>query len=213
MKKKNSEILKTLFETYPALQKCEEDITGVFELISQSYKNGGKLLICGNGGSAADCEHISGELLKSFKLKRPISPEKAQALSNYDNGEYMATHLEEGLTAIPLVSFTGLNTAFANDSAADMVYAQLVNVLGRKGDVLLSLSTSGNSTNAVNAIKVAKAQELICVGLSGRSGGLLNKLCDKCVCVPADETYAVQEYHLPVYHALCAMLEEEFFGE
>lgn len=213
MKEKNIQILNTLFETYPKLKECKEDIVKSFEILAECYKNGGKVLICGNGGSAADSEHISGELLKSFKIKRPVPADKAEALKKFDNGEYIAEHLEEGLCALPLISFTSLGTAFANDAAPDLIFAQLVNAMGKEGDVLIGISTSGNSGNVINALKVAKVLGVKTVGLAGAKGGLLADMSDACVKVPAFETYAIQEYHLPVYHALCAMIEEEFYGE
>ena len=213
MKENVKKILDNLYVTYPALKECDNDITNIFTILKNCYENDGKLLICGNGGSSCDCEHISGELLKSFKIKRPLCDRKRKALKQLENGEYIADRLEEGLISIPLVSFTGVNTAFANDAAPELVYAQLVNVMGRKGDVVLGISTSGNSANVVYALNVAKAYGLKTVGLAGRTGGKLKEICDACVCVPAKETFAVQEYHLPVYHALCAMFEEEFFGD
>lgn len=212
MKEQCIKILNDLIDKYPDLSVCKNDISCAFDIICESYNKGGKLLLCGNGGSCADCEHISGELLKSFKLKRPVSDEKAAALKQIDGTDYISTHLEEGLAALPLVSFTSLITAFSNDSSPDMIYAQLVNVLASKGDTLLAISTSGNSKNVGMAVKTANALGVKTVGLSGKDGGVLKKLCDCCITVPADETYLIQEYHLPVYHALCAMLEEEFFG-
>jgi D-sedoheptulose 7-phosphate isomerase len=173
------------------------------------------VLICGNGGSAADSEHIVGELMKGFKLKRPIPQTARAALARLfpEKGADLADHLQGALPAISLTGHPALSSAFANDVRADMVYAQQVYGYGRPGDMLIALSTSGNSTNILNAAKIAKAFGMAVLGMTGQGGGKLSELSDVCIRVPAEETYRVQELKLPVYHALCAMLEEEFFGE
>jgi D-sedoheptulose 7-phosphate isomerase len=212
MKQNSVNILKNLFTKYPVLSTCRDDIFAACELLKKCFSSDGKLLLCGNGGSAADCEHIAGELLKSFKVPRPLTETQKHALSDFDSNSYIANNLQRGLPAIPLTGFMSFNTAFSNDVSPDLVYAQITHVLGRKGDVLIGISTSGNSINVLNALKAAKANGLYCIGLTGESGGQMKELCDICICVPASETYAVQEYHLPVYHAVCAAIEEEFFG-
>ena len=172
-------------------------------------------MTCGNGGSAADAEHIAGELMKSFKRQRPITGEQRAALSAAfpDGGAYLARHLQQGIPCISLVSQVSLMTAFANDVAADMAFAQQVFVYGCPGDVLIGLSTSGNATNVVNACATAKASGVKTIGITGEHGGKLRGICDVTIAVPARETYRVQEYHLPVYHALCAMMEGSIFFE
>ena len=188
-----------LIERHPSLDGCKDDIARALEIMTECYKNGGKLLLCGNGGSAADCEHISGELLKGFLLRR-------------ENEGEVASCLQRGVAAIPLPSFSASLSAFANDVEPSLIYAQLVYALGRQGDVWMGLSTSGNSKNVVEAARVARSMGLVTVGLTGESGGELSSLCDVTVRVPASETYLVQEYHLPVYHAICAEVEQRLFG-
>ncbi|MFS0613434.1 SIS domain-containing protein [Lederbergia ruris] len=205
--------LKKLVSKYPELGGCTSGIEEAFRLLVNSYRQGGKLLLCGNGGSAADCEHIVGELMKGFVLKRPVDEQFRQQLKKVDpsEGEYMADHLQQALPAISLVSHTGLATAFANDIAADMVFAQQVYGYGNKEDIVLGLSTSGNSKNVIKAMQVAKAMGLKTIGLTGESGGKMKEICDVTIQVPWQETLEVQERHLPIYHALCMMLEKEFF--
>lgn len=205
--------LEKLADKYPELTECISDIRRAFELLTQSYQQGGKLLLCGNGGSAADCEHIVGELMKGFTLQRPVDLQFKQQLMDVDpaEGSYMAEHLQQALPAISLVSHSALMTAFANDVAADMVFAQQVYGYGQQGDVVIGLSTSGNSSNVVKALTVAKAMGLKTIGFTGQSGGAMKELCDVSICVPWQETLDIQERHLPIYHALCIMLEKEFF--
>ena len=206
-------VIDSLIETYPVLEVCRKDIYHTFEIFKESYHQQGKILICGNGGSAADCEHIVGELMKGFVSKRPLPAHVRQKFrrSFPEKGDYLADHLQGALPAISLVSQSSLISAFSNDVAADMVYAQQVYGYGRKGDVLVAISTSGNSVNIVNAVQTAKVMELKTIGLTGRKGGQLLDLCDVTIRVPKDITAQVQELHLPVYHALCLLLEEEFF--
>ncbi len=213
MKPTVSTILEELLDRYTQLSVCRAQIQQAFELLKECYQNNHKLLLCGNGGSAADCEHIVGELLKGFRLKRQLPQEHNQRLTDaFDNGEFLADHLQRALPAISLVGQISLNSAFINDVAAELVFAQGVYGLGDAGDVVIGISTSGNSKNVVNAFKVAKAFQMKTIGFTGSLGGEMRSLSDVCLSVPESETYLVQEYHLPVYHALCAMLEEEFFG-
>jgi D-sedoheptulose 7-phosphate isomerase len=205
--------IEQLIFSYPGLDVCVADIKAAFNLLRDCYLHGGKVLTCGNGGSASDAEHIVGELMKGYLLKRPV-PEAMRAKllsSNPENGGYLAEHLQGGLPAISLVSQTSLLSAIANDTAADMVYAQQVYAYGREGDVLIGISTSGNSMNVIRALQVARALGLHTLGLTGRTGGKLKPLCDVCIRVPAQDTALIQERHLPIFHVLCAMLEEEFF--
>ena len=206
--------IEQLIFSYPGLDVCAADIKAAFNVLRDGYLRGRKLLTCGNGGSASDAEHIVGELMKGYLLKRPIPEEMRAKLlsSNPEDGGYLADHLQGGLPAISLVSQTSLISAIANDTAADMVYAQQVYAYGREGDILIGISTSGNSTNVIRAIQVARTLGLHTLGLTGRTGGKLRSLCDVCIRVPANETAFVQERHLPIFHVLCAMLEEEFFG-
>ena len=212
MKETTKEIFEELFERYPALVEVRPSVLNAFEMLKTTYAQGGTLYCAGNGGSSSDCEHIVGELLKSFKKMRAINEEVAGNLSNYgEDGEYLLSKLEGSLPAVSLISQTGILTAFANDKSWDTASAQQLYGLGKKGDCLLVLSTSGNSKNCVYAVLVAKAKGLKTLAFTGESGGKLKGLCDECVCVPETETYKVQELHLPIYHCLCAMLEEEIF--
>jgi len=206
--------IEQLISTYPELNVCAADIQAAFEVLRECYRRGGKLLTCGNGGSAADAEHIVGELMKGYLLKRAVPEEMRRKLisSSAQNGDYLASHLQGGLPAISLVSQTSLLSAIANDTAADMVYAQQVYAYGRKGDTIIGISTSGNAHNVIHAMQVARALGLHTIGLTGPTGGALKSLCEACICVPGDSTPAIQERHLPIFHILCAMLEEEFFG-
>ena len=211
MKETTKNILNELIEKYPVLADCERDIEAAFIRLLHTYQRGNKLLLCGNGGSAADCEHIVGELMKSFKKKRPISTEEKAVLSKTEEGRAIADVLEGGLKAISLTSHLSLSTAFANDKQPLAVFAQQLYVLGDKGDTLLCISTSGNSKNCVYAATVARLKGMSVIALTGEKESALSACSDVCVRVPETETYKVQELHLPVYHALCAMLEEEWF--
>ena len=200
------ETIDELFVRYPQLKGCEGEIAKAFDLLLACYRNGGKVLTCGNGGSAADAEHIVGELLKKFKKHRNISEDVAEKLP-----PELAAKLEGALPAVSLVSMSGILTAFANDVAWETAFAQQVYGLGNPGDVLIALSTSGNSANCVNAALVAKAKGMKVVALTGSDGGKLGTLADAAIKVPEVETYKIQELHLPVYHALCAAIEEVLF--
>ena len=212
MKASTQEIFEELFARYPALAACHADIRAAFDALVAAYRAGGKVLCCGNGGSASDCEHIVGELLKKFKRHREIPADLKERLAAVGaEGEQLAAKLEGSLPAISLVSQSGILTAFANDVGWDEAFAQQVLGLARPGDVLIALSTSGNSRNCVLAATLARALSVRTLAFTGTAGGRLGELCDVTVRVPARETYQVQEFHLPVYHALCAMLEEELF--
>lgn len=202
-----------LYSRYPELAQCRADIDAALEALTEMYHKGGKLLLCGNGGSAADCEHIVGELMKSFILPRPVSAEqRAEMLqqSGPKTGDIF-DKLQRGIPAISLPSQIAVSSAYCNDVDAELVYAQLVFGYGKKGDILLGLSTSGNSRNVAAAAEVARALGLKTIAMTGRSASVLSECCDICIRVPATETYMVQEYHLPVYHFLCAELERILF--
>jgi len=203
----------TLFSNYPQLDDCQGDIISAFELIKECYLSNGLIMTCGNGGSASDAGHIVGELMKGFKLKRPLTAEQEKKLTGFfpEEGKYLSSHLQQAIPAITLTDQTSLSSAFANDVAQDMVFAQQVFGYGKPGDVLIGFSTSGNSPNVVNACKVAKAFGMKTIAMTGDAGGELLKICDITIRVPAHETYRIQEYHLPVYHCICAMLEDYFF--
>jgi D-sedoheptulose 7-phosphate isomerase len=188
------------------LADCQDDIHRIFAAMCHSLRNGGKLLICGNGGSASDAEHWAGELLKGFIHKRPLSPQEKESLP-----AHLRDHLQGSLPVIPLTGFPSLSSAFANDVDPTLTFAQLVWGLGKPGDVLVGISTSGNAKNVCAAFEVAKAKGLVTIGLTGRGGGKLAGLTDFCLKAPASETYQIQEHHLAVYHCLSMMLEEEFF--
>ena len=202
-----------LINRYPKLCVCEKAINDAMDMLVSCFVGGGKLLLCGNGGSCADCEHIAGELMKGFLNKRHLSDDKkAKMLAECPEiTEETLDKLQGGLPAISLPSFTALNTAFANDVDASLVYAQGVYALGRRGDVLIAISTSGNSQSVVEAARVAKAIGVKVIALTGLGGGALGKIADVSICVPETETYKIQELHLPVYHYLCAKAEEHFF--
>lgn len=206
--------LELLISRYPVLEACREDIQKAFDLMRETYEKDGKVLTCGNGGSASDAAHIVGELMKSFTLRRDIGKAREQLFAALpgEDAQYIADHLEGALAAVSLQGELALSTAFSNDVSPEMVYAQQVLGLGRQGDSLIGLSTSGNSKNVVRAVQVAKALGLHTIGMTGCGGGLLKEYCDVCIRVPETETYKIQELHLPVYHTLCLMLESHFFG-
>jgi phosphoheptose isomerase len=209
-----TQVMERLLERYPDLARAAPAVRAAYELLERSYRNGGKLLVCGNGGSAADSEHIVGELMKGFVSRRPVSVEFRLRLAEVSpqHATYLADHLQGALPAIALVSHTALSSAYANDVAADMIYAQQVYGYGQAGDVLLGISTSGNAQNVVHALQVARAMGLATVGLTGKDGGAMASLCDVTICAPGQTTAEIQERHLPIYHALCQMLEEAFFS-
>ena len=196
--------MKELLERYPALNACEEQMNKALELMIDTYKNGGKILICGNGGSASDSAHIVGELMKGFKLLRKVEDERISP----DLREY----LQGALPAISLCSHEGLISAFANDVKPDTVYAQQVYGYAKPEDLVIGLSTSGNSANVVNAIRVANDMGVKTIGMTGAGGGKIADIATVTIKAPATETYKIQEYHLPIYHFLCAETERAFFG-
>lgn len=204
-----------LIERYPVLESVKQSIIDAYLIIEECYENDGKLLIAGNGGSAADSEHIAGELMKRFKIARPVSNEYAKKLIEIDSkrGLELAKNLEKSLMAIPLVAHEALTTAYINDVDGLGVFAQQLMGFGRRGDVFLGISTSGNSKNIMNATVVARASGIKIIGLTGMTGGELAKVADVAIKVPEIETYMIQELHLPVYHCLCLMLEDKFFGK
>jgi len=204
--------LPSLFERYPLLRVCEKDLGAAFDTLAAVYRAGNKLLVCGNGGSAADSEHIVGELMKGFLKRRPISSEDAAKLEAV-GGKEIAGRLEGALAAIALPSQMSLLTATANDSDYDLTFAQQVYGLGRPGDALLAISTSGRSKNVCNAVIVAKAFGLKSIALTGRHGRDLAPLADVAIKVPSDNVAEIQELHLPVYHWLSTELEAEFFPD
>lgn len=206
-------MIEKLTTRYPVLESVKEDIRKAFEILEESYENGGKLLVAGNGGSAADSEHIVGELMKGFVKMRPVSEEFSRALCEADSerGPVLAAKLQGGLPAIALTSHAALSSAFANDVDPNLIYAQQVNGYGKPGDVYLGISTSGNAQNVMYGAVTAKAKGMKVIGLTGKSGGTLAKIADAAIIVPEQETYKIQELHLPIYHTLCLMLEERFY--
>jgi D-sedoheptulose 7-phosphate isomerase len=205
----------TLIERYPSLAACREQIISAYNILEEAYSDGRKLLVAGNGGSASDSEHIVGELMKEFKLKRKIYSAQIERLMQIDSemGTVLAEHLQGSLPAISLVGEPSLTTAFMNDAVPVLIFAQQVNGLGRAGDVFLGISTSGNSKNVLYAAVAAKSKGLKVIGLTGEKENRLMEFADVCIRVPETETYKIQELHLPVYHCLCLMLEERFFGK
>jgi D-sedoheptulose 7-phosphate isomerase len=203
-----------LVRRYPVLEPIKEEIIDAYFLMEGCYENGGKLLIAGNGGSAADSEHIVGELMKRFKIPRPVSRTFAEKLKQVDleRGTTLAKNLECSLMAIPLVAHEALSTAYINDVDGLGVFAQQLFGFGRPGDVFLGISTSGNSKNIMSATVVARAMDIKVIGLTGAKGGELATVADVTVKVPEIETYMIQELHLPIYHCWCLMLEDKFFG-
>ena len=196
-------MLKELLERYPQLIVCEDQIKSAMELISDTYKNGGKILVCGNGGSCSDSEHIVGELMKGFKSLRKVTDSRIP--------EDLRSGLQGALPAISLPSQTGVLSAFINDVDPEMMYAQLVYGYATEKDLLIGLSTSGNSKNVVNAARVAKAVGAKAMAMTGKKESKLSEICDACIRVPETETFKIQELHLPVYHYLCAQIEEDMF--
>lgn len=200
---------------YPVLAVCKNDIEKAAEILIESFENGGKLLVAGNGGSCADSDHISGELLKSFVKKRRSSAELIDSIRkiNPETGDYLSDKLQGSLPVIALTNNTALMTASLNDVDGNIMFAQQVNGYGKKEDVFLGISTSGNSMDIVYPAVVAKAKGLRTIALTGKNGGKLKDIADICIVVPEQETFKIQELHLPVYHALCLEVEEYFWRE
>ena len=207
-------MINELIKRYPSLGAVKVNIEAARDMIIGCYENGGKLLLCGNGGSSADCDHIVGELMKGFLLKRPLSDKLKRDMRARSPELDSATldKLQMGLPAVSLTSIGALNTAFANDVDPSLIYAQSVLSLGETGDVLIAISTSGNAKNVCEAARVARAIGMKVVALTGKDGGELKHLSDVCVIAPEYETYKIQEYHLPIYHYICAEVEKHFFG-
>ncbi|MCX4327771.1 MAG: SIS domain-containing protein [Lachnospiraceae bacterium] len=213
LEKKLQKHITLLIKRYPMLDNIKQSITDAYMIMEECYSNGGKLLVAGNGGSAADSEHIAGELMKRFKTPRPVSREFAKKLETVDpvRGKSLSENLECSLMAIPLVAHEALSTAYINDVDGLGVFAQQLFGFGKQGDVFLGISTSGNSKNIINAVVVAKALGIRVIGLTGKDGGELADMADVAVKAPEKETFMIQELHLPIYHCWCLMLEEKFF--
>lgn len=204
-----------LVERYPSLESAKNDIVAAYLLLEESYENGGKLLVAGNGGSAADAEHIVGELMKGFKLPRKPEADFAEKLveENQELGSVLAENLQGALPAIALDGHPALSTAYMNDCEPLLCFAQQVNGYGKSGDVFLGISTSGNSKNVLFAATTAHAKGMKVIGLTGAKDSKLRDMSDVCIKAPQTETYMIQELHLPIYHCLCLMLENKFFSE
>lgn len=215
MDEKNQRHLDLLIGRYPVLESCKANIALAYDIMEKAYSAGRKMLVAGNGGSAADSEHIVGELMKEFKLKRKVFAAQADKLKTIDAelGQVLAENLQGALPAISLVGESALSTAYMNDAIPELVFAQQVNGYGKANDVFLGISTSGNSKNILYAAVAAKAKGMKVIGLTGKKKNELEKFADVCIHVGETETYKIQELHLPVYHCLCMMLENHFFGK
>ena len=215
MKENIAKHIDVLFERYPELDFNREYIKKAYELLEQTFLNGGKLLVAGNGGSASDAEHIVGELMKGFEKQRRLPVEYKDRLINENEklGNVLADNLQMALPAIALDGHIALSTAYMNDCEPLLCFAQQVNGYGKAGDVFLGISTSGNSKNVLYAATTAHAKGMKVIGLTGAKSSKLELMSDVCIKVPQTETYMIQELHLPVYHCLCLMLEDKFFGE
>lgn len=216
MKKRTIEILDNFLKRYSEMEFLRENLIVAINVMKNTHVKNGKIMVCGNGGSNADSEHIAGELLKSFVLKRKIDKKlENKLIDKYGEieGLYISNNMQQGIRCIPLTSFNSFNTAFNNDCVDKMTFAQLVNVLGDEGDTLIAISTSGNSKNVLYAAKVAKVLGINVIALTGKTGGCLKDLADVLLNVPSNTVFEIQEYHLPIYHALCLMLESEIFEE
>jgi len=211
---KNDKSIDQLCERYPALSDLRKNISDAAEMIIDCYKNGGKLLICGNGGSSADADHLTGELMKSFESGRPLDDSFKKRLQEISGtrGKYLAVKLEHSLPAISLSSNTGLTTAISNDIDPLLVFAQQLMGLGNENDVLIGISTSGNSQNIIDACITAKALNLKVIGITGKTGGKMKQYCDVLVNVPETRTALIQELHLPVLHTICRIAENFFYS-
>ncbi|HBM80776.1 MAG: SIS domain-containing protein [Clostridiales bacterium] len=212
MKDKARYYLEDLINRYPSLKGCEQDIERAFNVMVEVFSSGGKMLVCGNGGSAADSEHFIGELIKSFIKRREISPEEKAKFDKFgEDGKYIASRLQGALPAISIAFLTAYGTAYINKFDPDLVFAQQVYGLGKENDLLFTFSASGNSKNIFNAILTAKAKGMHVISITGESSGRITDYCDVIMKMPAFLSPAVQEYYLPVYHTLAYMLEEHFF--
>jgi len=209
-----NKILKNLIERYSNLIHLESSIEEAVKIIVRAYNNGGKVLVCGNGGSSADSDHVVGELMKSFEMKRPLDQAVQKNLRALfpERGDFLAENLQQGLPAISLSAHSALISAISNDIGGDVIFAQQVVGYGNPGDILLAFSTSGNAQNVIDALIVAKAKGLKTIGMTGETGGKMQTYCDLLINVPETRTAFVQELHLPVYHAICLMVESTIFS-
>lgn len=201
-----------LISRYSVLEICRESIEKSCDMICECVKSGGKILTCGNGGSAADSQHIVGELMKSFVKNRPVDEKILSRIDDENLRGYFRKNLQTGIPAMSLVSESALMTAYMNDCDPELIFAQQVLGIGNAGDVLLGISTSGNSSNVVYAFEIARAKNLKTIALTGKSGGKLKSIADISICVPSEVTFQIQELHLPIYHALCLEIESRFFA-
>ena len=213
LEEKLSRCVDDLIDRYPKLEACRDSIVEGYFMMESCFLRDKKLLIAGNGGSAADALHIAGELMKRFMKPRKVDEPMARRLEEIDSerGTHLAANLEKGLMAIPLIGQDALTTAYINDVDARGMYAQQLYAYGRPEDVFLAISTSGNSKNILYATVVARAIKMPVLALTGKDGGELARVADVAVIVPEEETFRIQEYHLPIYHCWCRMLEERFF--
>lgn len=202
-------IFNELIARYPSLEICSVQILNAYKIMLDGFKNGGKLLCCGNGGSAADCDHLVGELMKGFLKKRPFDETEKELFDD----RFMGKNLQKGLPAISLCAHSALMTAFENDVAPSLVFAQQVCAYAKKNDFLIAFTTSGNSENIVYALKAAKACGIKSVAVTGEKKSKCSEIADVCIRLPETETFKVQELTLPVYHCLAAMIENNFFDE
>ena len=202
-----------LYAHYPELKPIEKEIEKAKDILINCYKQGGKVLCCGNGGSCADCEHIVGELMKGFLKKRPLEDSQAAKFAKFENGEHIAKTLQVGLPAISLPSQCAILSAYNNDCDPALIYAQLTYGYAKEGDVLIGISTSGNSANVINAFEAAKVKGIKTIGMCGERPCKMDDICDVVIHAPSCDTYRIQEYHLPIYHLLCAQVEEYFFDK
>ena len=208
-------ILESLLKRYNNLMPLKKQIRDAADIIISSYENGGKVLVCGNGGSSSDSGHIVGELMKGFEMKRPLDNDIKQKLKELspERGNILAENLQQGLPAISLSAHSDLMTAIVNDINGDLIFAQQVTGYGKKGDVLFAISSSGNSQDVLDALIVAKAKDMKTIGMTGEGGGKIKEYCDVLIEVPGKQTAWIQELHLPVYHTLCLMVEDHFFSD
>ena len=214
LKVENNQILDTLIHRYPEQDTFKTEINRASDALIACYKNGNKILVCGNGGSCSDSDHIVGELMKGFENMRPVGERMKNELAEIagDRGMYLAGKLQQALPAISLTTHSALITAVANDTDASLIFAQQVMGYGKDGDVIIGISSSGNSQNVIDALITAKAKKMTVIGLTGATGGKMKAFCDILLNVPEKRTAFVQELHLPVYHTLCMMVENHFFG-
>lgn len=211
MKPEVLDLMNGCFQRHPVLRSCHDTVVSVFDMLIRCHTDKNMLFVCGNGGSASDAEHITGELMNRFHKPRPLTDLTRQKLGDDEAGLYLGEKLQQAFRAVSLVSQTSLITAIANDLGPDLVFAQQVYGYGRAGDLLWVLSTSGNSGNIINALRVAKSLDMQTIGFTGESGGAMGPLCDCLIKIPSDHTPIIQEYHLVLYHLMCSMIETQLF--